>query len=251
MLQMSDNVKNQSKQHQVNKFFRFNYLRVLRARITQLWQSFMSFPSLQQLPRNFLIFAFCRGTDTWFLYRVSRGTQLVTASPNNILSSSILPNVCTITLWHCCWYRRENSIILHIYRQAILCSLMNRWIEFRFRFIKFADAPTIRLLGSPQIDLEEGKDSLILRCEADANPPASIVWRRAGRSEIASLQVINSIGRHNWIELIYRKIFNSRRLFNCAQSVVVMLVFIRVKPKTRSDHLSNYPCNWTSNVSTI
>lgn len=35
--------------------------------------------------------------------------------------------------------------------------------------------------------MEEGKDSLALRCEADANPPASIVWRRAGRSEIASL----------------------------------------------------------------
>ncbi|XP_037923557.1 irregular chiasm C-roughest protein isoform X2 [Hermetia illucens] len=49
-------------------------------------------------------------------------------------------------------------------------------------------APTIRLLGAPQIDLEEGKDVLILRCEADANPPASIVWRRSGRSEIASLQ---------------------------------------------------------------
>ncbi|XP_055539584.1 uncharacterized protein LOC129726657 isoform X1 [Wyeomyia smithii] len=49
-------------------------------------------------------------------------------------------------------------------------------------------APTIRLLGAPQIDLEEGKDSLILRCLADANPTASIVWRRAGRSEIASLQ---------------------------------------------------------------
>uniref|UniRef100_A0A182QVU9 Ig-like domain-containing protein n=1 Tax=Anopheles farauti TaxID=69004 RepID=A0A182QVU9_9DIPT len=49
-------------------------------------------------------------------------------------------------------------------------------------------APTVRLIGAPQIDLEEGKDSLILRCVADANPPASIVWRRAGRSEIASLQ---------------------------------------------------------------
>ncbi|CAO1380023.1 unnamed protein product [Diamesa hyperborea] len=48
-------------------------------------------------------------------------------------------------------------------------------------------APSIKLLGAPQIDLEEGKDSLVLRCEADANPPASIVWRRAGRSEIASL----------------------------------------------------------------
>lgn len=39
------------------------------------------------------------------------------------------------------------------------------------------------------MDLEEGKESLVLRCEADANPPANIVWRRAGRSEIASLQV--------------------------------------------------------------
>lgn len=42
-------------------------------------------------------------------------------------------------------------------------------------------------MGTPQIDLEEGKDNLHLRCEADGNPPASIVWRRAGRSEIASL----------------------------------------------------------------
>lgn len=54
-------------------------------------------------------------------------------------------------------------------------------------YLVSTDAPTIKLLGSPQIDLEEGKDSLVLKCEADANPPASIVWRRAGRSEIASL----------------------------------------------------------------
>lgn len=55
------------------------------------------------------------------------------------------------------------------------------------------DAPTIRMLGAPQIDLEEGKDSLVLRCEADANPPASIVWRRIGRSEISSLQVSEAL----------------------------------------------------------
>lgn len=55
------------------------------------------------------------------------------------------------------------------------------------------DPPTIRLHGAPQIDLEEGKDSLVLRCEADANPPASIVWKRAGRSEIASLQVSTTL----------------------------------------------------------
>lgn len=57
------------------------------------------------------------------------------------------------------------------------------------RLSAIADAPTIRLIGSPEIDLEEDKDALVLRCVADANPPASIVWRRAGRSEIASLQV--------------------------------------------------------------
>ncbi|XP_055848314.1 hemicentin-2 isoform X1 [Episyrphus balteatus] len=49
-------------------------------------------------------------------------------------------------------------------------------------------APKIRLIGSPEIDLEEDKDALIMRCVADANPPASVVWRRAGRSEISSLQ---------------------------------------------------------------
>lgn len=59
------------------------------------------------------------------------------------------------------------------------------WTHFYLPF--HSDAPTIKLLGAPQIDLEEGKDNLVLRCEADANPPASIVWRRAGRSEIASL----------------------------------------------------------------
>jgi Immunoglobulin domain len=63
---------------------------------------------------------------------------------------------------------------------------MNLSISICYHFLSL-DAPTIRLLGSPQIDLEEGKDNLHLRCEADANPPASIVWRRAGRSEIASL----------------------------------------------------------------
>uniref|UniRef100_T1GUH7 Ig-like domain-containing protein n=1 Tax=Megaselia scalaris TaxID=36166 RepID=T1GUH7_MEGSC len=49
-------------------------------------------------------------------------------------------------------------------------------------------APTIRLIGAPSVDLEDENDSLTLRCISDANPPASIVWRRAGRSEIASLQ---------------------------------------------------------------
>lgn len=50
------------------------------------------------------------------------------------------------------------------------------------------DPPVIRLLGAPQVDLEEGKDFLILRCEADANPRAGIVWRRVGRPDIVGLQ---------------------------------------------------------------
>lgn len=62
--------------------------------------------------------------------------------------------------------------------------------DFLIKYIQFPDAPTTQIIGTPQMDLEEGKDSLVLRCIADANPPASIVWRRAGRSEIASLQVI-------------------------------------------------------------
>jgi Immunoglobulin domain len=61
------------------------------------------------------------------------------------------------------------------------------FVSLSFSFLSILDAPTIKLLGAPQIDLEEGKDNLALKCEADANPPASIVWRRAGRSEIASL----------------------------------------------------------------
>lgn len=65
-------------------------------------------------------------------------------------------------------------------------------------FLWFLDAPTIRMLGTPQVDLEEGKDNLVMRCEADANPPASIVWRRAGRSEIASLEVSCAADKFNW-----------------------------------------------------
>lgn len=38
------------------------------------------------------------------------------------------------------------------------------------------------------MDLEEGKDFLTLRCEADANPRAGIVWRRVGRSDVVGLQ---------------------------------------------------------------
>ncbi|KAF4518684.1 hypothetical protein B566_EDAN002719 [Ephemera danica] len=49
-------------------------------------------------------------------------------------------------------------------------------------------APEVRLIGTPTRDVEEGRDNVELRCEADANPPASVVWRRAGRPDILSLE---------------------------------------------------------------
>ncbi|XP_068084855.1 kin of IRRE-like protein 2 [Anabrus simplex] len=48
--------------------------------------------------------------------------------------------------------------------------------------------PEVRMSGAPTKDLEDGKDDVVLRCVADANPPATIMWRRAGQSEIASLE---------------------------------------------------------------
>lgn len=83
-----------------------------------------------------------------------------------------------------------SSILRNAFSFFIYFPLLNTFTYYCFVFTltPCLDAPTVRMLGAPQIDLEEGKDSLILRCVADANPPASIVWRRAGRSEIASLQ---------------------------------------------------------------
>ena len=51
-----------------------------------------------------------------------------------------------------------------------------------------ADPPEVRLVGTPSKDVEEGRDSVELRCEADANPHANIVWRRSGKAEILSLE---------------------------------------------------------------
>jgi hypothetical protein len=36
--------------------------------------------------------------------------------------------------------------------------------------------------------MEEGRDNVVLKCVADANPPAKIAWRRAGRNDIVSLE---------------------------------------------------------------
>lgn len=52
------------------------------------------------------------------------------------------------------------------------------------------DAPETRLVGVPAGQLEEGRDKLEIRCLADANPPASILWRKTkspGVTEVASI----------------------------------------------------------------
>jgi len=43
-------------------------------------------------------------------------------------------------------------------------------------------APEVSLSGLPSNDLEENSDNVSLRCIADANPPATIIWRRIGGS---------------------------------------------------------------------
>jgi len=53
----------------------------------------------------------------------------------------------------------------------------------------YADGPTVEVIGTPEGDLEENKDTVRLECKADANPPATILWRKAGRPEIYSFQV--------------------------------------------------------------
>ncbi|XP_066601564.1 kin of IRRE-like protein 3 isoform X3 [Prorops nasuta] len=63
-------------------------------------------------------------------------------------------------------------------------------------------APETRLIGAPTGQLEEGRDQLEVRCLAEANPPASILWRRTkagGATEVAS------IGETLLFSPIYRK----------------------------------------------
>ncbi|XP_015602883.1 kin of IRRE-like protein 2 [Cephus cinctus] len=51
-------------------------------------------------------------------------------------------------------------------------------------------APETRLVGVPTGQLEEGRNQLEIRCLADANPPASILWRKTkgtGITEVASI----------------------------------------------------------------
>ncbi|KAL1517904.1 hypothetical protein ABEB36_001607 [Hypothenemus hampei] len=48
--------------------------------------------------------------------------------------------------------------------------------------------PETRLVGIPTTDIEDLKDSIAIRCVVNANPKASVVWRREGQNQPASLQ---------------------------------------------------------------
>ena len=62
-------------------------------------------------------------------------------------------------------------------------------INYNSTFVFLTDAPQVKLLGAPDTDLEENKNTVTLRCIADANPPAQVNWRRLGGSQTYSFQV--------------------------------------------------------------
>ncbi|XP_043281902.1 kin of IRRE-like protein 2 isoform X3 [Venturia canescens] len=82
---------------------------------------------------------------------------------------------------------------------AYVSPTMSSSTEVRFD-VRYA--PETRLVGVPQGQLEEGRDKLEIRCIADANPTASILWRRTKGSEIKE---VASIGE----TLIFSPIFRN------------------------------------------
>lgn len=54
-------------------------------------------------------------------------------------------------------------------------------------FSFFSDPPEISLEGRPKEEIVEGM-SLTLRCRADANPKANIIWRKSGHSGIYDIK---------------------------------------------------------------
>ena len=43
-------------------------------------------------------------------------------------------------------------------------------------------------MGQPQDDIIEKAESVVLRCAVDANPPASVIWRKEGKQDIFSFE---------------------------------------------------------------
>ncbi|XP_072751470.1 kin of IRRE-like protein 3 isoform X1 [Anoplolepis gracilipes] len=117
-------------------------------------------------------------------------TELRTLRPQ--VNSTEIDNPRTWATYSVCEILAERSR----YGQPIRCvaihpayanPTMSSSTEVRFD-VRYA--PETRLVGVPTGQLEEGRDQLEIRCLADANPPASILWRKTkspGVTEVASI----------------------------------------------------------------
>ncbi|EFN64230.1 Kin of IRRE-like protein 3 [Camponotus floridanus] len=117
-------------------------------------------------------------------------TELRTLRPQ--VNSTELDNPRTWATYSVCEILAERSR----YGQPIRCvaihpayanPTMSSSTEVRFD-VRYA--PETRLVGVPTGQLEEGRDQLEIRCLADANPPAAILWRKTkspGVTEVASI----------------------------------------------------------------
>ena len=63
-----------------------------------------------------------------------------------------------------------------------------------------ADPPTVSIETSRLNNLEDRKDSATLRCVADANPPAAVLWRKEGLDGVFGTDaeiVFSPVSRHS------------------------------------------------------
>ena len=70
-------------------------------------------------------------------------------------------------------------------------------VEYKYPSSLSLSGSSFRGSGAGNVSLSEG-DSVMLRCRADSNPPASVAWRRAGVAGVWSTReevLIQKVGR--------------------------------------------------------
>ena len=70
-------------------------------------------------------------------------------------------------------------------------------VEYKYPSSLSLSGSSFRGYGAGNVSLSEG-DSVMLRCRADSNPPASVAWRRAGVAGVGSTReevLIQKVGR--------------------------------------------------------
>ena len=50
----------------------------------------------------------------------------------------------------------------------------------------FPDPPTVSIETSDLDYLEDQKDTVVMKCHADSNPPSTVIWRKEGLDEVFS-----------------------------------------------------------------